>query len=228
MEKSEFRIALSGVMIALSFVLSFIKLPGLPYGGSVTLFSMVPIVVVSCIFGTGWGLVVSFMYSLLQLLQSAGANYFAGEGAWRVFLIILFDFVLAFSAVGLGGMFVTKKNISKGFAPVLAAAGGAVAGLLRYVCHTLSGFILFGEYAEWFFQEEFTNSFGQWILNNFAGSKLALLYSAVYNGLYMIPEIVITALGTFAVMTVLLNVKSTKAKLVAERNLKVFSGKKAG
>ena len=81
MEKREFRIALSGIMIALSFVLSFIKLPGLPYGGSVTLFSMVPIVFLGCVFGPAWGLFCGGIYSFMQLLQSTGSNYFAGESA---------------------------------------------------------------------------------------------------------------------------------------------------
>ncbi|MBP5312608.1 MAG: energy-coupled thiamine transporter ThiT [Clostridia bacterium] len=227
MEKREFRIALSGIMIALSFVLSFIKLPGLPYGGSVTLFSMVPIVFLGCVFGPAWGLFCGGIYSFLQLLQSTGSNYFAGESAGSVALMILLDFVLAFSVLGLGGMFVTKKNISKTRAPFLAAAGAAVVSLLRYLFHTISGFILFGKYAEWFFEEEFTNAFGQWILANFKGNKLALIYSAVYNGLYMIPEIIITTIGIFVIMIVLMNVRSLKKRIVAERNQPFFAAKKS-
>ena len=225
MQKKEFRLALSGIMIALSFVLSFIKLPGLPYGGSVTLFSMVPIVFLGCVFGPAWGLICGGLYSLVQLLQSSGSNYFAGESAGSVTLMILLDFLLAFSVLGLGGMFITKKNISGKSAPVLGAAGAAVVSLLRYVFHILSGYILFGKYAQWFFEEEFTNEFGQWILANFKGGKLALIYSAVYNGLYMIPEIIITTLGVFVILSVMLNVKTTRKRIVNERSLPIFSGK---
>ena len=223
MDKKVFRIALSGVLVAMAFVLSYIKLPGLPYGGSVTLFSMVPIVFIGCTFGPVWGLFMSLVYSLLQLLQSAGGSSFAGQGAGGVILIILFDFVLAFGVLGLGGMFVTKKNISKKYAPALAAGGAAIVTLIRYICHIISGFVLYGQYAEWFFEDEWVNSMSQWILANVKGNKLALVYSAVYNGLYMIPEIILTTVGTFITMTVLLNVRSTKYRLIDERNTPIFS-----
>ena len=69
---------------------------------------------------------------------------------------------------------------------------GAVIGLFgRYICHILSGYFLFGSYAEWFFTDQVP--WGSWFMETFHGKALSLVYSIVYNGLYMIPEIIITA-----------------------------------
>ena len=223
---SVFRLVLSGVMLALAFALSFVKIPWLPYGGSVTLFSMVPIVFIGCVYGPVWGLVVGVAYSLLQTFQSAVfSQSFVGQNGWQVILMLLFDFVLAFSVLGLGGMFITKKNIGTKAAPWLAAGGAAVVTLARYCCHTISGYILFGEWAEWFFTDEWVNSFSEWIMGNFSGKGLAFVYSLVYNGLYMIPEIVITTVGIFIVMAVLTGIKATRKRIVGERQVPLFPGK---
>lgn len=226
MKKMEFKIALSAILVAMAFVLSYIKLPGLPYGGSVTLFSMVPVVIISCVFGPAWGLVMSFVYSLLQLVQSAGGSSFAGQNGGAVVLIILFDFVLAFGVLGLGGVFITKKNIAKKSAPFLAALGAFIVTLLRYVCHIISGYVLYGEYAEWFFEEGWGNAAGGWFLANFKGNQLSLIYSTVYNGLYMIPEIILTTVGVAVIMAVLMNVKSTKNSIVEVRSHSFFKKNK--
>ena len=186
-----FRLVISGVMLALAFVLSFVKIPWLPYGGSVTLFSMVPIVFIGCMYGPAWGLLVANVYSLLQLFQSAVfSQAFVGQNAGQVVLMLLFDFIFAFTVLGLGGMFVTKKRISEKSDARIAgagAAGAAIVCLARYACHTISGYILFGQYAEWFFTDEWVNPVGNWIMGTFSGKALAFVYSLVYNGLYMIP-----------------------------------------
>ncbi len=194
--------------MAASFVLSFIKIPGLIFGGSITLFSMVPVIMAGCIYGTKWGLLTSFCYALLQLMQSAvSSKSFVLEVWWQTVLMIFLDFFVAFAFLGLGGMFVRREVNG---APVksrlnaLRGAGGAVVvTVIRYAAHTLSGFILYGAYAEWFFTEEFTNSLGSWAMETLTGSKLAWFYSLVYNGIYMIPEIVLTALGVYVLMRIL-------------------------
>ena len=218
-----FRLVFSGIMLALAFALSFVKLPFLPFGGSVTLFSMVPIVIVGCVCGNLWGLLVALAYSGLQIFQSAVfSKAFIEESGWRLVLMLLLDFVVAFTVLGLGGMFVTKKNVSKKSLPWLGAAGAAVVSVLRYLSHIASGYILFRQYAEWWFSEEFVNSMGEWALGTFKGDTLGLVYSVIYNGLYMIPEIVITAIGTFVVLTVLRGIKSTNRRIIDIRNEAVF------
>ena len=64
---------------------------------------------------------------------------------------------------------------------------------MRYIAHIVSGYIFFGAWAEWFFTQEGFYSIGQTILGAFSGKALSLIYSVFYNGLYMIPEIIITA-----------------------------------
>ena len=61
------KLTLSAIFVALATVLSLIKVIKMPLGGSVTLFSMLPIVLISCALGVKWGMAVSFVYSLIQL-----------------------------------------------------------------------------------------------------------------------------------------------------------------
>jgi len=218
-----FRLVFSGIMLALAFALSFVKLPFLPYGGSVTLFSMVPIVLVGCVCGNLWGLLVGLVYSGLQIFQSAVfSKAFIDENGWRLLLMILLDFVVAFAVLGLGGMFVTKKNVSQKSMPWLGAAGAAIVSILRYLSHIASGYILFRTYAEWFFTEKWVNAMGDWAMKTFSGNRLGLVYSVIYNGLYMIPEIIITTIGTFVVLMVLRNIKSTNRRIIGVRNEAIF------
>ena len=91
------------------------------------------------------------------------------------------------------------KTVSAFFMPgsdsymVSLCVGSIFALSLRYIAHIISGFIFFGTWADWFFsQDGFT--LGAKILEKFSGQGLAFLYSVIYNGLYMIPEIIITAI----------------------------------
>jgi thiamine transporter len=109
--------------------------------------------------------------------------------------IVIIDYLIAYSLLGLGGVFRNKiKNKS------LALALGVVLALsLRYAAHIVSGYIFYGAWAEWFFSQEGFYSIGGWILNNFSGKWLSLIYSVFYNGLYMIPEIIITTVAAIGV-----------------------------
>jgi len=63
----------------------------------------------------------------------------------------------------------------------------------RFLAHIISGYIFFGAWAEWYFSKEELGSFGQKVLSNMSGQGLALFYSFFYNGVYMIPEIILTS-----------------------------------
>lgn len=65
------------IMIALAAVLSFVKILELPYGGSVTAFSIVPIVIISYRHGVKWGLLSGFVFSIIQLIQTASTLSYA-------------------------------------------------------------------------------------------------------------------------------------------------------
>ena len=120
--------------IAMSFVLSYIKLWEMPQGGSVTLMSMLPIFLFAYLYGIIPGLMAGFVYSILQFIQ---APYFVSP------LQFLLDYTIGFTALGLAGLFAKLK------APDMAkfTLGCAVAGLLRTASSFLAGIIFYGEYA---------------------------------------------------------------------------------
>ena len=72
-------------------------------------------------------------------------------------------------------------------------AGSLVALGARYLAHILSGYILFASYAEWFFTQEGFPAWGAQLVQTMSPSALGLLYSVVYNGMYMVPEMILTA-----------------------------------
>ena len=167
-------VALSVVLsIASKFLLEPFLAPLFPFGGSVTLFSMLPICIISIKHGLGWGLGAGFCFSWFQILQ--GGVF--GWGLTPVMLIgsLLLDYILAFTAIGLAGVF-RKKGI-KGM-----IGGVALACTLRFVIHFLSGIILWANLAEFV-------AFGQAWINR------PVLYSLVYNGGYMLPETILTVVG---------------------------------
>ena len=101
-DSKTFRLVLSGLMIALATVLSVISVP-LPFGGSVTLAAMVPLVVIGQLYGTRWGLLTCSVYGVLQLLLGLdNFSYVTGIAAYL--MVIFFDYVLAYGAVGLSGL----------------------------------------------------------------------------------------------------------------------------
>ena len=198
------RLTVSAVMLAFATVLALvcelIPFLNLPFGGGFTLASMLPIVIVSYMYGIKWGFFTSFTYSIIQIIISLikGSTVLAlftptsddYMGIGIAFAIIIIDYLLAYGVLGIGGIFRNKiKN------KVLAIVLGVVVALsLRYLCHILSGYIFYGAWAEWFFSQEGFYAIGEKILGAFSGKGLALIYSIFYNGLYMIPEIIITAI----------------------------------
>ncbi len=191
------RLVESALLIAIAAVLEMLsKFLGLelPFGGTITLASMFPIVLISYRYSVKWGLMCGFTYSLIQMLLGAkvvAAMFLPGEDQmvlWQAICVCLLDYVIAYTVLGLGGMFKNKiKN------PAAALVLGVIVALsLRYLVHIISGAIFYGAWAEWFFTQEGFYSIGKEILNSFSGTGLAIVYSVFYNGLYMIPEIIIT------------------------------------
>ncbi|MGN0522572.1 MAG: energy-coupled thiamine transporter ThiT [Eubacterium sp.] len=201
------KLVTTGVLIALGTILSMIKVFDLPYGGSITLFGMVPIVILGYKYGVKWGVFSGLIYSILQaILGATTSQAFAGmydpdaalKSVVNIVLMALLDYIVAFTVLGLSGMF--KGKIKNHTAAI--TVGSAVAVLLRLAAHFISGWILWGSYAEWFFTDVMNNSFGQSILNNLSGQALSAVYSLVYNSCYMLPELAVTVVGVLAVMAV--------------------------
>ncbi len=164
------------VMIALATVLSFIRVYKLPWGGSITLLSMLPIAVFSIKYGVKKGLCVAFVFSLIQFVQGVTDGLF-GWGLTPVMLVacILLDYILAYSVLGFAGMFRSKG--SGGW-----LAGTMLALFLRFACHFGSGVIIWKSFGELWDGFSTNNSY---------------LYSFLYNGSYMLPEMIFTGIGAF-------------------------------
>jgi thiamine transporter len=191
----------SAVMIALAAVLELVAkmiIPEMPFGGQVTIVSMLPVVLVGWKYGLGKGLATGFVYSLVQmalgvktisaLIMPASKEYLGSVG--KIILMFILDYIIAYSVLGLGAIYIKRiKNNS------LSLALGAFTVLsFRYVAHIVSGYILYGAWAEWFFTQEGFYSWGETIMTTFNGNALSLVYSIIYNGFYMIPEIIITTI----------------------------------
>lgn len=194
--KNTKKLTVSAIMVALSTVLSFIKFSNLPFGGSVTLFSFVPILFIGYAYGAKWGTGTGLVSGILQMVFGISAST-AGAGFkwWQVCLCALLDYIVAYSVLGLSGVFKNKiKNPQISF-----ALGSVVACLLKYIAHFFSGFTLFSGWAEWFFTEGGGVNYGNTILSSFSGNALSAIYSLIYNGLFSIPELI-----TSTVMVVIL------------------------
>ncbi len=191
----------SAIMIALAAVLEFVSksiIPELAFGGQITIVSMLPVVLVAWKYGLGKGLITGFVYSLVQMVMGIStiskmilpsSDEYLGS-LLNIALMFIFDYILAYTVLGLSAMY--KKVIKKD--AVSLALGAFTVLLLRYICHIISGYILFGAWAEWFFSQDGFYAWGETILNTFSGNALSLVYSIIYNGFYMIPEIIITTI----------------------------------
>ena len=188
------------LMIAIATVLnvvcSWIPFLNLPFGGGFTICSMLPIVLIAYRNGTKWGLLSGFAYALIQMLlgfKTVAAFFMPGDEQmvlWKALLVCFIDYIVAYTVLGFGGIF--RKSIKN--PAVSISVGSIVAISLRYLAHVVSGYLFFGTWAEWFFTQDGFPAFGAKIVEFFGnGQGLALFYSFFYNGLYMIPEIVITA-----------------------------------
>ena len=204
------RLTTSAVLLALAMVLAMvcalIPFLNLPFGGGFTVASMLPVVIISYMYGMKWGFFSAAIYSVIQIVMDLylgkgstllalfmpNSEDFMGIGAAIAILII--DYLVAYTLLGFGGAFRKMKN------KTLALTLGVVLALsLRYLAHIVSGYIFYGAWAEWFFTQENFYAIGGWILDTFSGEGLAIIYSIFYNGLYMIPEIIITAVAAVIV-----------------------------
>lgn len=162
------------VMVALATVLCFIRIFRFPWGGSITLLSMLPIVIFSIRRGVGMGLCAGFVFSLIQFLQGVIDGLFGwGITGALLVVLILFDYILPFTLLGIAGIFGNKS-----FGKMIS--GIALAVVLRYICHVISGAVVWHSVGKLW--EAFSTD-NEW------------LYSIVYNACYMLPELILTAVA---------------------------------
>ena len=190
----------SAMLLAMAIVLELVSkmfIPEMPFGGQITLVSMLPVVLISYRHGVKWGLVSGLAYAMIEMaigsrtVAAAFQPGYFGEGRMlaNAFIMCLLDYLVAFTVLGFGGMF--RRSVKK---PGLSLACGSLAALgLRFAAHVLSGWILFSGWAEWFFTQDGFPAWGAALVERFSGSALGFVYSLVYNGMYMVPEMILTA-----------------------------------
>ena len=189
-----FQMVFSAVMVALATVLSVIPVVQLPFGGSVTLFSQVPILAVSWILGVPWGLASGLAYAILQILVGGIGNFSYVQGILAYIILVFADYLVPFTFLGFGGMF--KRVIKNPY--VAASVGTLLVCFVRFISHFVSGATIWTEYAP------------------DTAVKAVLAYSASYNASYMVPETIISIVGICAVIA-LLNRLAPKEATVEEK-----------
>ena len=169
----------SALMIAIGTVLSMIKFD-LPFGGGVTVVSMLPLILISHRWGWKWGVLTAFVYSLIQLMLGLD-NVGYATGIVMALGVIFLDYIIAYTVIGLSGVFdllfgQTRKSV---------AIGIAVTFTLRFCCHLITGAWIWGE----------------WMPETFMNMTMTSpwFYSFLYNGWYMLAELVITEIVAMAV-----------------------------
>ena len=163
-EKREFdakSITYAAVCIAASFALSFMRLVRLPQGGSITPASLLPLMIYAYMFGVRKGIFAGFTYGLLQALQDPSILHPAQ---------FLLDYPIAFSWIGLAGLF-SRVQVLRKTPQLQFFFGGILAGLGRFCMHFLSGTFAFGVFAP-------------------EGTPAAL-YSFLYQAGYVLPDLAI-------------------------------------
>lgn len=178
--KATRRLTETAIMLALAVALSYVQIFSLPMGGSVTLFSQVPIIIIGYRYGAKWGISTGVIYGVLEMLLQGLGNFAYVKGFGSYLILILADYVLAFMVLGLGGAMFKKAIKNQAVALGLGAFAGS---LLRFLCHFISGVTIWGEYAD--------------------GWKSVWAYSAGYNGSYMAAEAAISVVGVVLLSIVL-------------------------
>jgi thiamine transporter len=155
----------AAIMCALAFALSYVKLWQMPLGGSVTLGSMLPIILISVKYGIRVGVPTAFVYSLTQLFQgfTEGTLYFAMEVDVLI-IAILFDYIVPFTLLGFSGIFKAKREAG-------IYIGTLVFVFLRFISHYCTGVTIWK----------------QWTPDGWS----SYLYSAAYNGGFLLFDFLI-------------------------------------
>ena len=188
----------SAIMIALSTVLSILKIAEMPYGGSVTVASALPIAIIAYRYGLKTGLFAGTVHAALQLVLGISALSYATS--WQsVVAIIVLDYILAFMFIGIAGIF--RKSVKNQAAAL--TAGVMLYSLIRYAFHVIAGATVWAGIS--------------------IPTAAALAYSFIYNATYMIPETIVLAVATLYIASVIDFRPALPKRIVAEKTASAIS-----
>jgi thiamine transporter len=168
----------SAIMIGLAVVLSLFAVFKLANGGSVTIGSMLPILLISFKYDFKWGVLTAFAYSLLQIAM--GFYPPPVQDFVSFALVVFLDYVVAFTVLALAGP-IYRKFDELSNPRIGMTVSCLVCFFLRFLCHFLSGIIIWGVYAP--------------------EGQPVWVYSLLYNGSYMFYEFLITTVIIWLVGT---------------------------
>jgi len=163
------------ISVAIATVLSFVQIGIWINGGSVTLLSALPIFIFSYKYGLKWGVFCGFIFGVLQMLIGVGG--LKGITLTTFVMAIILDYFLAYACYGFTGIFKNKKT------PIFFVAGCLLAFIGRFICHFLSGVLIWGSLT--------TDGIG------------AVTYSFMYNLSYMLPETIVTVVASYFAYNIL-------------------------
>lgn len=164
------------ILIALSTVLSTVcKIWESPLGGSVTLLSMLPIMLISMRHDLKWGFGSAFVYSIIQLITGLNSLSYIPTTV-GVICSVLFDYIVPFTALGIAGIFIKDTYKSKSSEYLRIIAGIALAILIRFLCHFFVGSLLWYEITKEGQWNDYVNKYGMW------------MYSLIYQLMYLGPD----------------------------------------
>ncbi len=170
-----YKLVVAAMLIAIATILNEFAVVHLPYGGGVTIFSQVPIIAISWVFGPLWGLLSGFVMSLFQLLFGL-SNLSYVKGFESYIILILCDYLLPYTTLGVAGIF--KNKFKNSYLELIV--GTLFVCFDRLLYHFISGITVWADY---------TNG-------NDMGAVMT--YSLTYNAGYMIPETIVTIIGILA------------------------------
>lgn len=159
-KKTIFNVCECAVLVALAVALSFIKISTGGFGGSID-FVMIPLFIICYRQGFGYGVASGLVFGFIKCLIGGGIG-------WGLPSVLL-DYVLAYGACGVAGLYRGKKALLP-----LAAFTGCFA---RFIIHFISGVTIYAI--------SVSTEVSGVVTSN------AWLYSLIYNGLYMLPNTVI-------------------------------------
>lgn len=156
--------------VALSGALNLVKVFTLPQGGSITLAAMTPVILLALRRGAKAGTIAGVLFGLVVLIEEPFVVHPVQ---------LLLDYPIAFGALGLAGLFQRKHwdglvRLRPSMSRVLPIIGVVVAISARFFSHFVSGIVYFA--------------------SNAPSDQGPILYSALYNASYLVPEMVFTAI----------------------------------
>lgn len=167
----------SSLLIAFATVLSIFKLIDLPYGGYITLASMLPLIIIAYRYNFLWAMLSGLVFGLIQLLIGINVLSYATSIVAAI-AIVFIDYILAFMTISLASLFKRCKSQVTAF-----ALGSTFVCMIRYLLHVLSGATVWAGLS--------------------IPTKNAVIYSFAYNATYMIPETIITVVAAVAISNAL-------------------------